>query len=285
MDLRALSQQGEAVLSKAASIEPAPASNVETPAVMDTKTAATVLWKYTDPDTGKDFYLPEKVTTVKNPWTGKSMTVKPVKFNLSDVGKELKEDEKKNKGKGKKASDDRAVDELVMYIQQAPVMASLHKTVVASLQRRQLTDPQPDVWRLVATAGAASYVKELGVAGDSVEQRFPQDVRQQAAQVLAEVEADNVAQGVYQPLVEQQVGIKEAHDMALALLEQRMSHQGMVTVRTAFDGVETALQAGARAAELAPQGATAYVRAVLGALQNLQTTCQHVATQLELRTQ
>lgn len=60
--------------------------------------AATVLWKYTDED-GKDFYLSEKkVGTLKSPYTGKSFTAKPERSSLSDVGKELKEDEAKVKG-------------------------------------------------------------------------------------------------------------------------------------------------------------------------------------------
>lgn len=58
------------------------------------KTAAPVLWKYTD-DEGKEFYLPEKKTgTLKSPYTGKSFTAKPSRSSLSDVGKELKEEAK-----------------------------------------------------------------------------------------------------------------------------------------------------------------------------------------------
>lgn len=61
------------------------------------KSGAPVLFKYTDPDSGQDFYLPEKKTTVKSPWSGKSISVKPEKFNMGDVGKELKEDAKAKK--------------------------------------------------------------------------------------------------------------------------------------------------------------------------------------------
>ncbi len=58
------------------------------------KMSAPTLFKYTDPDTGMDFYLPEKKTTVKSPWSGKSISVKPEKFNMGDVAKELKTDAK-----------------------------------------------------------------------------------------------------------------------------------------------------------------------------------------------
>jgi hypothetical protein len=58
------------------------------------KAGAPTLFKYTDPETGQDFYLPEKKTTVKSPWTGKSISVKPEKFNMGDVAKELKSDSK-----------------------------------------------------------------------------------------------------------------------------------------------------------------------------------------------
>jgi hypothetical protein len=74
----------QALLARAASIQ--------------SKISATVLWKYTDED-GKDFYLSEKkVGTLKSPHTGKSFTAKPERSSLSDVGKELKEDEAKVKG-------------------------------------------------------------------------------------------------------------------------------------------------------------------------------------------
>jgi hypothetical protein len=62
------------------------------------RTSATILWKYTDED-GKDFYLSEKkVGTLKSPYSGKSFTAKPERSSLSDVGKELKEDDAKVKG-------------------------------------------------------------------------------------------------------------------------------------------------------------------------------------------
>ena len=44
-----------------------------------------------------DFYLPEKKTTVKSPYSGKSFSAKPEKFTMGDVGKELKTDAKAEK--------------------------------------------------------------------------------------------------------------------------------------------------------------------------------------------
>lgn len=61
------------------------------------KTAVPTLWKYTCPDTSKDFYLTEKRTSVKCPECGKSHSMKAEKFSLSDVGKELKSDAKAEK--------------------------------------------------------------------------------------------------------------------------------------------------------------------------------------------
>lgn len=63
------------------------------------KTAVPTLYKYTDPDSGQDFYLPEKKTTVKSPYTGKSFSTKPEKSTMGDVSKELKSDAKAEKGK------------------------------------------------------------------------------------------------------------------------------------------------------------------------------------------
>jgi len=63
------------------------------------KTAVPTLWKYTDPDSGTDFYLTEKKTTVKSPYSGKSFSAKPEKFNMGDVTKELKTDAKAEKAK------------------------------------------------------------------------------------------------------------------------------------------------------------------------------------------
>ena len=57
------------------------------------RTAAANLWKYVCPETGKDFYLPEKKMSVRSPYTGKTFTAKPDKDTLSDVGKELKQDQ------------------------------------------------------------------------------------------------------------------------------------------------------------------------------------------------
>jgi hypothetical protein len=62
-----------------------------------TRGGAPMLYRYTDPDNGMDFYLPEKRTTVKSPWSGKSFSAKPEKDSLSDVGKELKDDAKRAK--------------------------------------------------------------------------------------------------------------------------------------------------------------------------------------------
>lgn len=55
------------------------------------KTAAAVLWKYSDPE-GQDFYLSNRQTTIHSPYSGKTFTAKPEKFPLSEVSKELKED-------------------------------------------------------------------------------------------------------------------------------------------------------------------------------------------------
>jgi len=59
------------------------------------KLGATALWKYMDPDTGKSFYLTERVMTIRSPWTGKTFTTHPEKSTLSDVGQALREDSKK----------------------------------------------------------------------------------------------------------------------------------------------------------------------------------------------
>jgi hypothetical protein len=61
------------------------------------KSALPILWKYTDPDSGSDFYLTEKKVTVKSPYSGKSFSTKPEKFTMGDVSKELKGDAKAEK--------------------------------------------------------------------------------------------------------------------------------------------------------------------------------------------
>ena len=60
---------------------------------IEDRTAAMNLWKYTCPETDKDFYLTEKKTTIRSPYTGKTFTSKPEKDTLGDVGKELKKDQ------------------------------------------------------------------------------------------------------------------------------------------------------------------------------------------------
>lgn len=55
--------------------------------------AATVLWKYADPE-GGEFYLTEKRMTIRSPYTGKSFKPTPERMSLSDVSQELKTDAK-----------------------------------------------------------------------------------------------------------------------------------------------------------------------------------------------
>lgn len=52
-----------------------------------------VLWKYTDPD-GKNFYLEEKKTTIKSPFSGKSFSARPERHTPAQVGKEIKDEQK-----------------------------------------------------------------------------------------------------------------------------------------------------------------------------------------------
>jgi hypothetical protein len=62
------------------------------------------LWKYVDPE-NNTFYLEEKKTTIKSPYTGKTFTAKPTKHTLMQVGKEMKE-EKAEEATTKEASVD-----------------------------------------------------------------------------------------------------------------------------------------------------------------------------------
>lgn len=71
--------------------------------IQEKTAASSVLWKY-DLD-GLDLYLMKKMTTVRSPLSGKSMTVKPERVSLSDVGKELKAESKADKAKKKEASE------------------------------------------------------------------------------------------------------------------------------------------------------------------------------------
>jgi hypothetical protein len=63
--------------------------------------AAPILWKYEDTtgDAPKSFYLEEKRTTVRSPFTGKSFTARPKRHNLAQVGQEMKEEAKEDAGK------------------------------------------------------------------------------------------------------------------------------------------------------------------------------------------
>jgi hypothetical protein len=62
---------------------------------VNAKIAATpVMWKYTDPDTGREFYLTERKTSVKSPWTGKAFSAKPEKLSLTNMVKDVKDENK-----------------------------------------------------------------------------------------------------------------------------------------------------------------------------------------------
>lgn len=56
------------------------------------------LWKYQDPE-GNTFYLEEKKTTVKSPFSGKSFSARPVKHTPAQVGQEIKEENKEKREK------------------------------------------------------------------------------------------------------------------------------------------------------------------------------------------
>lgn len=63
--------------------------------------ASPILWKYEDTTvegSPKVFYLEEKKMPCRSPFTGKSVTARPVKHNLAQVGKEMKEDAKEDAG-------------------------------------------------------------------------------------------------------------------------------------------------------------------------------------------
>lgn len=51
-----------------------------------------ILWKYVDPETQQEFFLAERKTTVKSPYTGKSFSTRPEKMTIPAVGKEMKEE-------------------------------------------------------------------------------------------------------------------------------------------------------------------------------------------------
>lgn len=55
------------------------------------KTAAPILWEYETED-GKKFYLEERLTVVRNPFTGKSMTVRPKKKTMQSITKDLQDE-------------------------------------------------------------------------------------------------------------------------------------------------------------------------------------------------
>lgn len=81
-------------------MHPRQASLLDDATTFVNRVAATVLWKYADPE-GRTFYLEEKRVTVRSPYDGKSMSAKPERMSMSDVGQGLKED-----AKSKKAADE-----------------------------------------------------------------------------------------------------------------------------------------------------------------------------------
>jgi hypothetical protein len=71
----------------------------QTLAMLQPREAAAILYKYTCPETSKDFWTESKQTSIKSPFTGKSFSAKPEKSSLGDVGKEIKKDQAAAKGK------------------------------------------------------------------------------------------------------------------------------------------------------------------------------------------
>jgi hypothetical protein len=75
-------------------MHPSQKTLLEQAEALSSRIAATILWKYQDPDTGKVFYLTEKITTIRSPWTGKTFTTHPERASLAEVGLELREEAK-----------------------------------------------------------------------------------------------------------------------------------------------------------------------------------------------
>lgn len=50
-----------------------------------------LLWKYTDPDSGKEFWLTERLTPVKSPFTGKPVSQRPKRETIPNVQKDVKQ--------------------------------------------------------------------------------------------------------------------------------------------------------------------------------------------------
>lgn len=65
---------------------------------------APLLWKYVDPDTNQEFFLPERKMTVRSPYTGKSFSTKPEKMTPAGVGKEMRDEAKGGGAPGPKAA-------------------------------------------------------------------------------------------------------------------------------------------------------------------------------------
>lgn len=59
---------------------------------------APVLWKYTDPDGGGEFFLPTRRQNVHSPYSGKSAPQRPEKYQIPAVQKELQQEAKEQKG-------------------------------------------------------------------------------------------------------------------------------------------------------------------------------------------
>lgn len=101
------------------------------------------LFKYTD-DEGNDFYLPEKKTsTLKSPYSGKSVTPKAEKSTLSDVGKDLKEKIASSPMQWELASDILAKKEShpalkVLQVQYAKILEGLEEAAQRSARMKKV---------------------------------------------------------------------------------------------------------------------------------------------------
>lgn len=117
----------------------------KTAAKADSKRGGANLFRYTCPETGKDFYLTEKKTSVKSPYTGKNFSAKPEKDTLSEVGKELKDDalaEKNKKLEEKNKSKKAALEEFLKGKTASVRLSPKSK----ALLREHGPESDPDSW-------------------------------------------------------------------------------------------------------------------------------------------
>jgi hypothetical protein len=274
------------------------------------KTAAAILWKYSDPE-GAVFYLEERrLGTIRSPFTGKTFTPKPVRQSLTDVAKELRSSGAKVKGALWKYVDPEGgsfycSQRLIGSIKSPftgktfpakPVKFTLSE--VSKDLRLDKAGPEDsdlgDVSAMEEMLQAKGYdpegatkLQDEGVGIIELEERLKDPEQFDMEYGIPRIKVAEVKVAAPTSVGKKNAGSQEQWELAAAIIKDRESHPAIKVIKDRYAKVLAALEEcdkhSKRVGADHTENHTFIMTYVAPEIQQLADTCQVVAKQLEQR--